>query len=204
VRWVSTLATWRKSGYLTYSARRGEAEERFASGDCALLAASSANYQELRSRVRFELGISPFPYYDDFDSAPLNTLSQGSAFWVMAGRPKAEYAGVARFLAFFSRPDVQAEWHQGTGLVPLTAAAYELTHKVGFYKKHPGHEIAVRQLMLKGTANWRSLRLGQHPRLRHIIDEELEAAWEGKKAPLDALNAAVARGNAFLERENPR
>jgi sn-glycerol 3-phosphate transport system substrate-binding protein len=200
VRWVSTLATWRKSGYLTYSAQRGEAEARFAAGECALLAASSANYEELRSRAKFELGIAQFPYYDDFDSAPLNTLSQGSALWVMAGRPKADYAGVARFLAFFSRPEVQAEWHQRTGLVPLTAAAYELTRKAGFYKKHPGHEIAVRQIMLKGTPNWRSLRLGQHPRLRSIIDEELELAWEGKKAPLDALNAAVSRGNAFLDR----
>jgi sn-glycerol 3-phosphate transport system substrate-binding protein len=204
VRWVSTLATWRKSGYLTYSPRRDEAEARFAAGDCALLAASSANYEELRSRVKFELGIAQFPYYDDFDSAPLNTLSQGSALWVMAGRRKADYAGVARFLAFFSRPEVQAEWHQRTGLVPLTAAAYELTRKAGFYKKHPGHEIAVRQIMLKGTPNWRSLRLGQHPRLRSIIDEEIELAWEGKKAPLDALNAAVTRGNAFLERQSPR
>jgi sn-glycerol 3-phosphate transport system substrate-binding protein len=200
VRWVSTLATWQKSGYFTYAARRDEAEARFVAGECALLAASSANYAELRSRAKFELGIAPFPYYDDFDDAPLNTLSAGAALWVMAGRAKADYAGVARFLAFFARPEVQAEWHQRTGLVPLTAAAYELTRKQGFYAAHPGHEVAVRQLLVKGTANWKSLRLGQHPRLRSIIDEELELTWQGRKTPLDALNAAVARGNAFLER----
>jgi sn-glycerol 3-phosphate transport system substrate-binding protein len=197
VRWVSTLASWQKSGYFTHTP---EAEARFAAGECALLAASSANYADLRSRVKFELGIAPFPYYDDFDGAPLNTLGAGPALWVMAGRPQADYAGVARFLAFFARPEVQAEWHQKTGLVPLSAAAYELTRKQGFYAKHPGHEVAVRQLLVRGTPNWKSLRLGQFPRLRSIIDQELESAWQGRKTPIDALNAAVARGNAFLER----
>src|SRR5687768_17626535 len=116
VRWVSTLATWQKSGYFSYAARRGEAEARFLAGECALLAASSANYAELRSRARFDLGIAQFPYYDDFDGAPLNTLASGSALWVMAGRSAAEHAGVAAFLEFFARSEVQAEWHQRTGL----------------------------------------------------------------------------------------
>jgi sn-glycerol 3-phosphate transport system substrate-binding protein len=197
VRWVSTLATWQKSGYFTHTR---EAEARFAAGECALLAASSADYAELRSRVKFDLGVAPFPYYDDFDGAPLNTLSAGPALWVMAGRPKADYAGVARFLAFFARPEVQAQWHQKTGLVPLSAAAYELTRKQGFYAKHPGHEVAVRQLLVRGAPNGKSLRLRQLPKLGSIIDEELELAWQGRKSPLDALNHAVARGNAFLDR----
>ena len=201
VRWVSTLATWQKSGYFTYATRRGEGEQRFLAGECALLAASSANYAELKSRAGFDLGIAQFPYYDDFDGAPLNTLASGAALWVMAGRPAADYAGVSRFLDYFARPQVQAEWHQKTGLVPLSAAAYELTRKQGFYKAHPGHEIAVRQLLLRGTPNWRSLRLAQFPHLRSIIDEELESTWQGKKSPLDALNAAVNRGNAYLERK---
>jgi sn-glycerol 3-phosphate transport system substrate-binding protein len=106
---------------------------------------------------------------------------------------------VARFLAFFARPATQAEWHQRTGLVPLSTAAYELTRKTGFYARNPGHEIAVRQLLVRGTPNWKSLRLREYPKLRSIIDEELEATWQGGKSPVDALNAAVTRGNAFLD-----
>ena len=199
VRWVSTLATWRASGYFTYASRRGEAEQRFVAGECAVLAASSAQYEELRAAAKFDLGIAQFPYYDDFDGAPLHTLPSGTAFWVMAGRRSAHYSGVARFLEFFARPDVQAEWHQRTGLVPLNADAYELTRKAGFYKRNPGHEIAVRQLMVRGTPNWRSLRLAQFPKLRSIIDEELESTWQGNKSALEALNHAVARGNAILD-----
>jgi hypothetical protein len=59
----------------------------------------------------------------------------------------------------------------------------------------------VRQLLTRGTPNWKSLRLGQHPRLRSIIDEEIDLAWQGKKTSIDALNAAVARGNAFLDQQ---
>jgi len=36
------------------------------------------------------------------------------------------------------------------------------------------------------------------PALRRIVDEELEAVWGGKKTALDALNAAVLRGNGLL------
>jgi sn-glycerol 3-phosphate transport system substrate-binding protein len=199
VRWVSTLVTWQKSGYFTHYAKPGEAEARFLAGECALLAASSAAYDELRSSTAFDLGIAQFPYYDDFDGAPLHTLPSGAALWVMAGRPAADYAGVAGFLAFFARPDVQAQWHQKTGLVPVTAGAYELTRKAGFYAAQPGREIPVRQLMVRGTPNWKSLRLAQFPKLRTIIDEELESTWQGQKSALDALNHAVERGNAFLD-----
>jgi sn-glycerol 3-phosphate transport system substrate-binding protein len=110
---------------------------------------------------------------------------------------------VARFLAFFARPEVQAQWHQRTGLVPLSAAAYELTRKAGFYAANPGHEIAVRQLLARGTPGWKRLRLGQFPKLGSIIDEELESAWQGGKPPLEALDHAVTRGNAYLDSARP-
>jgi sn-glycerol 3-phosphate transport system substrate-binding protein len=53
---------------------------------------------------------------------------------------------------------------------------------------------------VRGTPNWKSLRLRDHPRVRSIIDEELESIWQGEKATLDALNAAVARGNDYLDK----
>ena len=58
--------------------------------------------------------------------------------------------------------------------------------------------------MQRGTPNWKSLRLVQFPKLRSILDEELESTWQGGKAPLDALNHAVARGNAFLDQRGAK
>jgi sn-glycerol 3-phosphate transport system substrate-binding protein len=58
----------------------------------------------------------------------------------------------------------------------------------------------VRQLLVKGTPNGNGLRLRQVPRVRSIIDEELELVWLGRKSALEALNHAVTRGNAYLEK----
>jgi sn-glycerol 3-phosphate transport system substrate-binding protein len=200
VRWIAMLSTWRQAGYFSYSGRGNEAEARFASGECALLTSSSASYDALRARARFDLGVAPLPYYDDFDDAPQNTLAAAAGLWVLAGKPPVEYRGVARFFAFLAQPGVQAEWHQKTGEIPLSYAAYELTRKQGFYAAHPAQEIAVRQVLLKlPTEDSRGIRLAELPQIRGIINEELEQVWGGRKSALDALNAAVARGNALLE-----
>ena len=113
----------------------------------------------------------------------------------------APLAGAARFLAWLARPEVQAEWHQRTGYVPVTRAAYELTAQKGFYKENPGHEIAIRQLLLnQPTRESRGIRLGEFPEIRAIIEEELEAVWEGKVPPKLALDRAAERGNLLLRK----
>jgi sn-glycerol 3-phosphate transport system substrate-binding protein len=200
VRWVAMLASWQKSGYFTYAGRENEGEARFAAGECMVLTSSSASYASLQERARFGVAVAPLPYYDDFSAAPQNTLVRGSALWVLDGRAAEEYAGVARFVGFLSEPRVQAEWHQNTGFIPLTRIAYELTRAQGFYRRNPGYEVAVRQVLIRApTKVSATARFGELPRIRSIIDEELESVWGGKKTAIDSLNAAVSRGNAVLK-----
>jgi sn-glycerol 3-phosphate transport system substrate-binding protein len=47
----------------------------------------------------------------------------------MSGKKPAEYKGIAKFFSFLSGPEVQAEWHQQTGYLPLTMASYDLTKR---------------------------------------------------------------------------
>ncbi|MEI6724563.1 MAG: extracellular solute-binding protein, partial [Betaproteobacteria bacterium] len=201
MRHVSTLASWVKAEYFTYTGRRDEAEVRFTRGACSILTASSATYAELREAAKFDFGVAPLPYYDDIKGAPQNTLIGGGGLWVMSGHKKPEYAGVAKFLAYLSQPEVQAEWHQKTGYVPTTIAAYELTKKQGFYEKNPGHEIAIRQLLLKNpSSETKGIRLGSFPQIRAIIEEELEQVWNLSKTPKQALDEAAERGNQLLRK----
>ena len=204
VRWISMLNTWLKSGYFTYSGRGSEGEARFASGECAILTSSSASYADLLARAKFakaDLGVAQLPYYDDLSAAPQNTLVGGAGLWVIAGKNREEYRGVARFLAYVAAPSVQAKWHQKTGYLPLTMEAYELTRKQGFYAANAGQEIAVRQVLRKSpTPDSMGIRLAGFQQIRGIIDEELESVWGGKKTPIDALNTAVARGNLLLSK----
>ena len=201
VRHVSMLTSWARSGYFTYSGRRIEGEKRFAAGECAMLTASSSSAAELRSRAGFDFGVAQLPYYDDVKGAPHHSLIGGAGLWVLAGKKSPEYRGVAKFLAYLAQPKVQAEWHQRTGYVPVTRAAYDLTRDEGFYDRNPGQGIAIRQLLLNApTKESRGIRMGEFAKIREIIEEELEAALDGTKPPKLALDNAADRGNALLRK----
>ena len=124
VRHVSMLSSWARAGYFTYSGRRIEGERRFERGECAMVTAASSSYAQLRSEAKFDFGVAQLPYYDDIRGAPHHSLISGGGLWAAAGKTHAEYRGVARFLAWLARPEIQAEWHQRTGYVPVTRAAY--------------------------------------------------------------------------------
>jgi sn-glycerol 3-phosphate transport system substrate-binding protein len=120
---------------------------------------------------------------------------------VYAGKSKQEYRGVAKFFTFMSSPEIQADWHQGTGYVPITKAAYELSKSQGFYEKNPGTDVAIQQLLLKNpTKMSKGVRLGNLVQIRDIIDQELEAVWSGQKTAKAALDEAVKRGDEELRK----
>src|SRR5207248_11168784 len=99
-----------------------------------------------------------------------NTIIGAASLWVMGGKPKDNSKGVARFLTSLSQPEIQAEFSQATGYLPITMAAYELTKKSGFYEKNPGTDVAVEQMIVKTTNNSRGVRAGNMPQLRDVLD----------------------------------
>jgi sn-glycerol 3-phosphate transport system substrate-binding protein len=199
VRHVAKLSSWVKSGLFIYAGRTGQPDAKFTGGDCAMYTGSSSVYGLAQGSAKFAFGVSELPYYPDVPGAPQNTIIGGASLWVMGGKKPIEYKGVAKFFTFVSSPEIQAEWHQKTGYVPITKAAYELSKKQGFYEKNPGTDVAIKQLLLRNpTVNTKGIRLGNFPQIRTIIDEELEAVWAQKKGPKQALDEAVTRGNAEL------
>jgi sn-glycerol 3-phosphate transport system substrate-binding protein len=200
VRHINQLAEWQKDKIFVYGGREDKPNDLFASGQCPMhFGSSGAAGGFLRAKVNF--GIGMLPYWPDVPGAPQNSIIGGATLWVMQGKPKDHYKGVAQFFTYISSPEVQADWHQSTGYVPITLAAYELTKKQGFYEKNPGRDIAVLQLTNKPpTENSRGLRLGNFIQIRDVEDEELEAVWSGKKTAKEALDAAVQRGNELLRK----
>jgi sn-glycerol 3-phosphate transport system substrate-binding protein len=141
------------------------------------------------------------PYWPEVAAAPQNSIIGGATLWVLKGRPVTEYKGVAQFFAFLSRPEVQARWHQATGYLPITRAAYELSRRQSFYERNPGTDISIKQITVKEpTANTKGLRIGSFVTVREVIEDELEQAISGKAAPKAALDSAVRRGNEILRR----
>ncbi len=200
VRHIENLANMAKTGLFVYKGRGNAADATFVSGECAMTTGSSALYGNVKRNAKFTGGISTLPYYPDVAGAPQNTVIGGASLWVMSGKKDAEYQGVARFFAHLSKAEEAAKSHQRTGYLPLTKASYELTEKSGFYKQNPGTDVSVEQMIRKTTDKSRGIRLGNFVQIRTINDEELEQVWAGRKAPKQALDDAVRRGNELLAR----
>jgi sn-glycerol 3-phosphate transport system substrate-binding protein len=199
VRHIAQLAQWQADKVFDYSGRATSAEPRFQNGECAIFVGSSATRADIKANSKFEVGYGMLPYWPDVDGAPQNSIVGGATLWVLRGRPRLEYSGVAKFFAFLSKPEVQAAWHQNTGYLPVTRAAFDLSRAQGFYDRNPGAAISIEQITMKEpTENSRGIRLGSFVLIRDVIDDELEKAFSGKKSAQTALDSAAERGNKLL------
>jgi sn-glycerol 3-phosphate transport system substrate-binding protein len=199
VRHIANLADAEKDKSFDYGGRTTEPEPKFISGDCGMIQDSSAAYGMFRSSAKFDWGVTKLPYYPDVAGAPQNSIIGGASLWVMAGKKPEQYKGIAKFFTYLSGTPVQEWWHEQTGYLPITKAAYEKTKTDGFYDENPGTEVAIVQMTGKPpTDNSKGLRFGNMVQIRDIVAEDLEAAFSGKSTAKAALADAVDRGNALL------
>jgi len=198
-RHIAELGEWQKSKLFDYGGREGKARTKFVSGECGVTIASSAARSGIIANAKFAVGFGMQPYYADVKGAPQNSIIGGASLWVLSGRPAAEYKGVAKFLSFLASPPAQAWWHQNTGYLPVTLAAYELSQSQGYYDQNPGADVSIKQMNLNPpTANSKGLRYGNFIQIRAIIEESMENVFSGKQDAKAALDEAAARGDALL------
>jgi sn-glycerol 3-phosphate transport system substrate-binding protein len=202
IKLIDMLASWGKDKRFVYGGREGKSDPLFNGGECVFRIGSSGSAAGAEKALGKEkVGIGMMPYSPDVIAKPQNSIIGGATLWVLKGKPAAEYKGVAKFMTYLSSTPVQVKWHTETGYVPITYAAAEATKKSGFYDKHPGRDVAVKQLTLNPpTENSKGLRIGNFVQIRDVVDEELEAVWSGKKDAKAALDEAVKRGNELLRK----
>jgi sn-glycerol 3-phosphate transport system substrate-binding protein len=198
----ANLKKWQDEGIFQYGGPVGgnDAPPKFYSQECAIYMNSSASRAGVIANAKdFEVGYGMLPYYSDVAGAPQNSIIGGATLWVLQGRPAEEYKGVADFFNYLSSAEVQADWSQFSGYLPITQAAYDLGKSQGFYDKNPGTEVSIQQITLNPpTANSKGLRFGNYVQIRTIIDEEFQALLGGQKDAQGALDAVVSRGNQLL------
>jgi sn-glycerol 3-phosphate transport system substrate-binding protein len=209
VRHLNTLMEMGREGTFRWGGRDGAGDAIFASGQAAVIFASSG------ARARFvrevpgglaNLGAAMLPFYNDVAGAPINSIIGGAAFWAMNRGPNAarsadENRGIAEFYAFIAQPRIAAAWHTETGFLPVTRTAFEQVRATGFYTQNPGADIPIQQLLRGGgqmTGNSRGIRLGGFVEIRTIMQEEMERALQGQQTAQQAMDNSVQRGNVVL------
>jgi sn-glycerol 3-phosphate transport system substrate-binding protein len=201
VKHVQQLADWQKEKIFVYGGRRNKGNALFSSGEVAMYTESSAGYAGFKKTCKFDFGTSMLPYWPDAAGAPQNTIIGGASLWVLQGHSPEEYKGVAAFFNYLSKAEVQADWHEFTGYLPITLAAYDLKKKQGFYDQNPQMETALKQMTLnKPTSNSRGLRFGNFVQMRAIMYDTLEAVFSGKKTAQQGMDDAADKGNKLLRK----
>jgi sn-glycerol 3-phosphate transport system substrate-binding protein len=196
VKHIAMMATWYKSKYFAYFGTKDEADNRFANGECGMLTSSSSLFASLNENKSLEVGVSPLPYHDDVYGAPKNTLADGSSLWIANGMKPAETKGAAKFVNYVLGPEVQIGLTLAGGYLPMTPVARAAAGTKLLGADLGGLKIAYAQLQGKGSAP--KVRVAQIEQVRQIVEEELETVWADKKPAKEALDNAVARGNAAM------
>lgn len=198
VKHVAMLSSWYKARYLQLFGRGDEAIEHFVKGECAVLTAPSAAWPTLKQQAQFEVGIGKLPYYAEYYGAPQNTLADGPALWVGAGKKPAEYKVVARFINHWLTGVSQVEWQRTAGYLPLNRAGLLASESQLLASDLVNIRVAVDELTHKPvTKNSRSSAYPQRRAVRDIIEDELEAVWADRKPSKLALDNAVERARAL-------
>lgn len=194
VKHVAMMASWTRARYLHVFNQQSEAEQRFASGECAVIAAPSASWTDYRRAGKVDVAVSKLPYYDDFPGAPQNTIADGPALWASAGKKPAEYKAVARFVSFWLQPDNQVAWQRETGYLPLNRAGLLASRSELLGHDLENVQVAVDQLASKPATPQSSAQpVVDREKVRRILDEELAGVWADQKAAKEALDNAVMR-----------
>lgn len=195
------LKDWADKGYFGfYGAGWADNQKPFDEGKVAFWIGSSGSFGGLQKTAKMEFSADFLPYWKAVDGAGTNSFIGGAALFAMAGKPDAENKCVADFFQFLTSPEVQKYYHQATGYVAITKAAYELAKSEGYYEKTPVAEVGIKQLMLQ-SGDWsKGYRLGFYPQIRTIMEREYNRIFSGETTVKQAFETIEKEGNDLLTR----
>ncbi len=200
VHHIAQLKAWMADKRFFYAGQKYQGpKSEFIAQKAGVYMDSISAIAKLQKAVKdFEWDAAPLPV-ESWMKKPQNSIIGGASNWVLKGHSKAEYKGVAAFLAFLATNKMQEYWHEHTGYFPITLTAYRDLKAKGYYAKHPYQEVGIHQMTRRDpTKNSRGIRLGYFIQIRNIINEELELVWNGSKTAQAALDSAVKRSNIKL------
>lgn len=188
MRHLALMVSWKKTDLLPISADTDAPDKDFAEGRCAVLTSTSSAVGALRAAgVRF--GIAPLPYHGQETKSSGSPFVGGGALWLINGQSAQRNKGSADFLAYLSTPVVAAKWHQDTGFLPLTDAAFRAAD-VSFYDRIPGARDLITKMQKANTKDSRGFRAPHYPRARMILNQGFDRAMNDQVPPMAALQDA--------------
>ncbi|MCK5747310.1 MAG: extracellular solute-binding protein [Oricola sp.] len=195
------LKSWYDEGYFGYfGAGWSDNQKPFEENKVALWIGSSGSFGGLQNSAQMPFSASFLPYWNSIEGAGTNSFIGGAALFAMSGKSDAENKCTADFFQFLTSPEIQYFYHQSTGYVAITKAAYEMAKEDGYYDRKPIAEVGIQQLSLPGGEWSKGYRMGFYPQIREVMEREYNKIFAGETSVEDAMKTIEQEGNALLER----
>lgn len=124
------LKAWYDQGLFGYyGAGWNDNQKPFEEGKVALWIGSSGSFGGLQKTATMPFSATFLPYWKSIIPEGVHTFIGGASLFAMAGKPEAENKCVASFFHFLTSAEIQKFYHQSTGYVAITKAAYELAKR---------------------------------------------------------------------------
>jgi sn-glycerol 3-phosphate transport system substrate-binding protein len=195
------LKDWADKGYFGYyGAGWSDNQKVFEDNKAALWIGSSGSFGGLQKTATMPFSATFLPYWGSIKGAGTNSFIGGAALFAMSGKSDAENKCVADFFQFLTSAEIQKFWHEQTGYVTVTKAAYDLAKKEGWYEKTPVAEVGIKQLMLPAGQWSKGYRLGFYPQIREVMEREYNKIFANETSVKDALSTIKKEGDELLAR----
>lgn len=198
----TAVLDWKEQGFFDwYGTGWGDNAKPFEDGKVAMWLGSSGSFGGLLEKgLGFDFSATYLPYWEAVTTEPTQTFIGGAALFAMSGHDAAEDKATAEFFRFLTSPDVQYYWHQSTGYVPITEAAYEVAKADGHYDRFPAAEIGIKQLSLPAGENTKGYRMGFYVQIRDVMNREYGRILTGETDVESGFEAIENEANQLLAR----
>jgi sn-glycerol 3-phosphate transport system substrate-binding protein len=172
----------------------------FLAGDVSMFLQSSASSRDVIDNAPFEVGIAFLPHPEDKERQ--GVAIGGASLWMIDGKPEAEQKAAWEFMKYLQTPEIQAQWHTGTGYFAINPAAYDEQIVKDAHAEMPQLKVTVDQLQsTKPSYATQGGLMDMIPEGRKIMETALETIYNGGDVN-EAYTTAVDQFNGAIEQAN--
>ncbi|UJL46051.1 ABC transporter substrate-binding protein [Virgibacillus sp. NKC19-16] len=196
--WVNRMVE--EETFANYGTNGDNMAAGFLAGDVAMFLQSSANTKGMIESAPFEVGVGFLPHPEGKERE--GVVIGGASLWMIDGKPEEEQQAAWEFMKYLQTPELQAEWHVGTGYFAVNPAAYEEQVVQDVYAESPQFQVTVDQLQAT-TPSYatQGAVMDMIPEGRTIIETALETVYNGGDVD-ESYNTMVEQLNTAIEQAN--
>lgn len=168
----------------------GTLRQAFLEGQTAMMWHSTGNLTAVKKEASFDFGVSVLPA-----NVRPGSPTGGGNFYVFQDTTEEERAAALKLIEFMTAPEQAAEWSIATGYMGVSPASYDTDALKAYTAEFPPALVARNQLE-NAVAEFSTFETA---RVRDGLNNAIQAALTGSKAPADALAEAQEAAERLLK-----